>query len=346
MAITTLVIHSFGEFGIHLPSVAIVAVLLSAHLSRLGTENLISDGDSDAMPNLAVRTPAESSDTYMIRIGGAAPVIAAIVLVGLGLLLCRQYWYAARADRLRIAADRFTLATGAESLPEQLLCLGEASRFVPTDARMHLALAETQFEIFETVTKGISESSQAEQQSAKQTYLDPALRHWLQARDCCPLLAMPHLWLSDNVSDFDKADSRESYLRRAKFLSPSDPIVWYACGLQELQHEDLDETWRSWNHSLKHSADHLTDILNQCMTRLSAQEAIEHVLPADPGILYKAATLLFPEPAEMELRRPFLEEALSVLRARSGDRKPEDLWIESLVLRSLGQHKESLVPPL
>lgn len=52
--------------------------------------------------------------------------------------------------------------------------------------------------------------------------LGAALRHYLQARDRCPLLPMPQMRIGFYASSLAKADPRRAYFDRAKFLVPAD----------------------------------------------------------------------------------------------------------------------------
>src|SRR5262249_32974403 len=62
----------------------------------------------------------------------------------------------------------------------------------------------------------------------------PGLRHLLAARNRCPLRADVQLRLAQNRDRFRQADPGATYLARVKLLAPSDPDLWYECGLQEL----------------------------------------------------------------------------------------------------------------
>ena len=40
--------------------------------------------------------------------------------------------------------------------------------------------------------------------------------------------------IAEYVDKFEKAEPRETYLERAKFLAPDDPELWERCGTLEL----------------------------------------------------------------------------------------------------------------
>ena len=96
---TTLVIHSFGDFGLHIPAIALLATVLAAHLCGLEQE------DRGLAQGSAAAEPRSGGDEYRLRIGGLAPFLGAATAVALGLVLCGAGWRAHRVDRLRVAAS-------------------------------------------------------------------------------------------------------------------------------------------------------------------------------------------------------------------------------------------------
>ena len=142
----------------------------------------------------------------------------------------------------------------------------------------------------------------------------PALRHFLRSRDACPLRAATHMDIAEHVDEFAKADPREAYLARAKFLSPDDPELWERCGTLELADGLPDQAWASWRQSLELSDGHLPEILDRSAALLGPHDILGRILPHRPDLLLKAALHLYPEPGER--RRPFLERALAILEER------------------------------
>src|SRR5205807_4927024 len=94
-------------------------------------------------------------------------------------------------------------------------------------------------------------------------HLVPALGHYLQARDLCPLRPRPHLRIANYVESLSSADLRSAYLDRAKFLVPADPELWYYCGLQELLDKHEQRAWQNWRRALELSPGHLAEIVDK-----------------------------------------------------------------------------------
>ena len=146
--------------------------------------------------------------------------------------------------------------------------------------------------------------------------------------------------IAEYVDKFEKAEPRETYLERAKFLAPDDPELWERCGTLELMDGRPDQAWTSCRRSLELSDSNLPEILDRCGVLLSPDDIIRQVLPDRPGLLLKVALYLYPQPGEG--RRPFLEQALATLEKRPDALGAVDLHVKALIHRALGQPVEAL----
>src|SRR5262249_52969966 len=86
---TAVAVHSFLDFGLHTPAITVLATVLAAVLAGLG-------GDRQGAKN-------ESPAADRLRLFGVAPVLAAVVLVGLGWVLGGEGWRGWQAERFRAA---------------------------------------------------------------------------------------------------------------------------------------------------------------------------------------------------------------------------------------------------
>ncbi len=77
-AFTTVVLHSGGDFGMHVPAIVILVAVLSAYIVSAADD--FRDGNARAEGR-------DAPKTRTIRWGGVAPILAAGVFVGTGLLL-------------------------------------------------------------------------------------------------------------------------------------------------------------------------------------------------------------------------------------------------------------------
>jgi O-antigen ligase len=162
-------IHSFVDFGLHIPAVAVFAVVLCAHLCAAG------DAPPVAHPPRPLRAEHEkgggaASRDYSFGLFGVGAVVGAATAVGLGLLLAAEGWRAVRAQRLR--ADGAALLTQAEIGPRER-GLGEleaAAALAPEYALLHAQLAHAHLDLYQArsdaLARGASVAAAAQAVSA------------------------------------------------------------------------------------------------------------------------------------------------------------------------------------
>jgi hypothetical protein len=338
-AFGTAVLHSFGEFAIHIPAVALLLTVLCAHLCGLGNSYGNPQPDEKDTRN-------ETEDrVYNLRLFGVAPVVGSIVAVLLGASVAHVSWRAARSNGLHQLARR--LSDDPNQRDTVISYLAAAASVTPDYARLHAELADSYLQVYEERRELIEErelgdDDRLERESAlKRNYLVPAMRHYLVARDLCPLLGIPHLQLANLASEMSQADPSNRYLERAKQLIPFDPQLWYLFGFYELLDDEKEKAWASWRRSLELSDQYLTEILNVARTLSSPSELIENILPDKPDLLLRAALQLYPQPEASAEREPFLAKALALLNRLEPEMKSAELHLRATIHRSLDQPQEA-----
>jgi O-antigen ligase len=290
-AFTTVVVHSFGDFGLHIPAVAALVTVVCAELCAL------ADGESGAGE---------------FRGGGLAPLLGMGFSV-LALFLAAEGWRASTVQGLRLAAARLQAEPSGRA--GQIACLEAAARLAPEYARLQVELAQAHLDAYEEATERLDQENQlanlagailaaappgpapalptivaatsfleadaavraghradADQQLTRNHRI-PALRHFLHARDDCPLMAKPQVRLAANVAVFERADARTVYLRRAQFLCPADPELWYLSGIQELLDGRTEAALADWHRCLELSDRYRDDIRDRAR-RLVGPQAV------------------------------------------------------------------------
>jgi tetratricopeptide (TPR) repeat protein len=362
MSFAILVIESLGDFSLHIPAVAVLATAVTAHLCGAG------DGWQSA------KEGGVPAGAYRLRLGGLAPLAGAATCAALALALFGAGWRAHRIDRLRVAGSQAAEAKPEDGLEERVAYLERAVRLAPAKADLQNELGEARVKLFEGAVRkrqqrrklaafvgavaagrcdwaaalgwlsaesAVDEVGREVQKEVAREYLLPALRQFVKARDCCPLLRDANLSLATHGLILAQADTRDAYLRRAKRLSGGDPETWFLCGVQEWLAKDHEQARASWRRSLDLSDRHLPEVLAVIRQELSPREIFENVIPDRPGVLYAAAVMLYPETELRAERRPFLEKALHLLES-SGPLQPEDLRLQAMVYKMLGQNDEAI----
>ena len=308
-AFTTVTVHSFFDFGIHVPAVAFLATVLTAQLTMLGSR----------------RGPDNLPERYEIRMGGLGPLLAALVLLAPAATLAAEGWRLAQAERFRKAAEDRDLHKADESHAAQVTYLEQAVRASPADGELRLALAEAHlWQATATTEPG---------------HRAAAARELLMARDLCPLLPQPHLKLAALTDQFASVDADTVYLRRATQLGPSDPELWFLLGGGQLKAGNQDEALQSWRQSLDLSSQYLQAILQRLGDKLDARQA-EQLLPDSPEMLVEAARLLYPEDEDMAARAPLLRRAGALLQQPGSQAK--DFYLLGRIQDGLGDRSAAL----
>ncbi len=347
-AFTTVVLHSFGDFGIHVPAIALLATVTCAHLCAAGSPN------GTEHPH-RVAQKGTLSNGFTLRLRGLASLTAALTCFALGLIIFGAGWRLYRVEGLRLAALRTDGKADASRLEDKAKYLHEAVRISPGDAELMNELGEAYSDLFELhakvlilrakvlgvadtilnllafepawclscrfaalpmieVTAAIRERQvRAETKWLQHKYLVPALTNFLQAHDRGPLLPGPHLNLARHAEQMIPATTAVIYRNRVKLLAPADPTLWYYCGDQELRQAQFEYAWKSWRHCLKLSTRYQGLILERSAAVLSTESLVRELIPADPNLLLKIAWGLYPRPEATAQREPFLRRAITLV---------------------------------
>ena len=343
-AFTALALHSFGEFGTHIPAIALLATVVCAHLYALGQPKAHKAPSVNTNESLRLASTASfgsheldaESDTYRLRLGGMAPMFGAIAAFGLGLVLCADSWKAHRIDRLKEAAFRAGNVE-TDQLRARIACLTEAVSLGPLDAQLHYELGLAHERLAGLLRGGNS----ADRRAALEQF-PLALGEHLHARDACPLLSGPQAGIASYASLLKRGDRAEDYMRRAKLLSPGQVQMWYACGLRELTLNRRQDAWATWRHCLELSDQYLGQILGQT-SYLKTSQLVEKVLPDKPDVLLAAALHLYPDFGSVQRRRPFLEKALRSLEAKDEGTGPRDSLVKARIYKALDQPDQAIL---
>lgn len=361
-----IVLQSFVDFGLHLPAIAILSTLVAAHLCMLDRPATVP------LNRTQKKRLAKSFRPW--------PACGAVAAVGLAVVLVKTSLVAHEAQELRFAAQN---ASGA--MQDRVPQLEQAGRLESDNAQLELELAVAHLEAFQIErTRPVAEQKpvitpegwaalekfgldtivkEAEQApatpetaaaradaQARFDHLLPALQAAILARDDCPLLPGPHLWLALNAAAMDRADSQSTYLARAKLLAPADADLWYVCGVQEILAADqLESAWQSWRRSLELSDGHLADILDRSSGLLSTRELMERVLPDRAAVWLAAAAYRYPVGAKADERAPLDETSRRLMLERGLAMMPpgssstaDDLRLRAHFEAALGDNNEAI----
>lgn len=369
VGVTTLVIHSAGDFGIHLPAIVLTATVLVAQAMGLG------HGSTRGQY-------APTDDAYTVHCFRLGPVLGAAAALSLALTLANAGGRLLRSESLRFHARELADVDTPAIRDQQLEMFRTATALVPGNAGLHFETGEAYEAAFHYESERLSggrrsaEAAQlvavgasvglpaavqavllipsqaavadawnaavrSERHRLQLRFLLPALRHYIQARDLNPLLARAQLRLAANAQYLEKADSILSYLDRAKLLITNDADMWCQFGLQEALLGKLTRARKSWRRCLELGDKHLDEIIEIGGNLFPPDVFAEQVLPPRPPVLLKAALFLYPGPDGLEMRRHFLERALALLDTPDAPRNGTHFFLAAQCHQHLDQEAEA-----
>lgn len=357
VAFTTLAIHSFWDFGIHIPAIALLATVIAAHLCVRGGRD---------------REPST------LGLWGLAPVLATVALVALGVILFREGRRGQRIEGLRVAAQK-------TDGPQQALVFLEAvTRLDPKDASSQHEIARNLRDLYYREAAGIERRGRIVRAAqsvlafgalstaaarppalvalpiqaalaaprpavlenatatAKRDHLIPSLLYELRARAACPLLPEPHLGLAAHADAFARSSTVEGHLDRARLLCPGNATLWLTCGMIEMDSGHPEQAARSWRRSLELSPKHHAQILAQCARVLSPEEIAQWLIPDDPFLLARTAVMVFPRSEDAGRRTIFLERARQLLEERHATLNASEYYLLGEIQWQLGDSDAAL----
>ena len=254
--LTGIAVHSVGDFGLHMPSVALLAAVVAACAAH-----------------------ARHGLASAVVVRGAAAVAVSVTLVAVAALVVLADWRVYRTERLRDGAQKVLASDSPERFRLAAEYLEAATRVRPNDPAAWSELA----------TVRLLAAPGSEQFTA-------GLRAARRARQALPLAEQPHLILGSYADRFVRSEPPEVHMARAKLVAGYDPGVWYTGGVVAAERGDWPTACADWRESLRRSPRYLAPIVSRCAGRLSPPEILASVLLDDPALGFAATPLVFPRP--------------------------------------------------
>lgn len=280
VGLAAVAIHSIGDFGIHVPSVALAAAVVAAY----------SGARETADQGVAAREPS---------VLHYHPALSVIFLLAAFLVVAAD-WRAWRIDRLRSAAGL------AERPADSVRFLEAAARVRPNDPDVweELALAHllAAAESGQTALTGVIGFAAPLGTLDVLPGGDPdgqvtaALKAARVGRNLQPLAAGQHLRLGTFADRFARSEPAQVHLDRAKRVGSVEPDVWYICGRAAAARGDWPTALADWRESLTRSPRRLAVIARAAAGRVAPDQFRAQALPDDPALWFAATPQLFTDP--------------------------------------------------
>lgn len=314
-AVCSLAIHSVGDAGIHVPSVAVAATIAAI---AAGSRRY---GEAEPFPAHSLRPTA---------------IVATLCVLGGSAL-----WPASR-DYLADYWQRRALA--ATTTSQMADCLERALAWRPRDfelwerlAALHLLRAvEANRTLHQSVGGALVCFLPADLflQVDSDGHLFAALAASRAARDTQPLWPGPHLRIAALADRCLQADNTEQYLARAQQVGYADPDVWFASGQVWAARKEWTRALKCWRESLLRSPRHLAAIARWAVwSSVPPEQFRQEALPDDPLMWYRAARFLWAGGSDMETSRQWyaaVAESFNSRHERLADPVAFLAWADSL----------------
>ncbi|MGL4424367.1 MAG: O-antigen ligase family protein, partial [Gemmataceae bacterium] len=307
----SLAVHSITDFGIHIPAVAVIATVATAHALAASTDSgylkvkrryrLNADGTQTAVPSRLDANLPEPPPPRLVRFTGRSAmvlpglfVLFSMVLVASGYSRTEAYSYFLAARTVK-RIDHFQKA-------ERLLPLQEGHvRAAPTDPVALADLATTHFDLALQESRsvhgmligGVAGAGVMDvlPPGVIQKRVVPGVRLSRAARDAGPLYATPHMRLGQYGPFVAKQEPPETYFERVKQLRPLDPEAWYATGLTALRRGDTTKAKQDWAQAMRLSPQILPAVFRAAGERVPLLD----VIPENVAAVVAAANALYPD---------------------------------------------------
>jgi O-antigen ligase len=356
----TLLVHSASDFAMHTAAVALPAVMLAAFVVKAGSE---------ASP---ARTPRQGWGRVPSFLGvGLLSAVAGACVASLARLERSESMMALAGLG---TYERYERLSGAKEKPGPLDSvrerdlIGDALLARPGWAEGYLWLgrvllrqyeeaaaeavrnAVTDPKVREKVTTPLwlhrqvhatppGRREPAEKLAAEAPiglYLVPALRAFLEARRCCPYIALPHAEIGGLDFLLARGDPAGIYLRRAERLAGARVPLLALTAEFAANTGDLDVAALCWRRMLAAPEADWEAIADRARADLPPDRVLAEVVP-DAGFTIRFAERLYPSVGEQGVRELFAREALDRLDEEHQLPRPKRLEIEARARRLLGE---------
>ncbi len=334
-----LVLHWLCDFSLHIPGVAVATVVLCAYLCRLGLDTPHTAQVSEPSPwrkfGSVLAGLSMSILSLAILTHGYHRARAETQLWGSGIPAADAYMpTAGRIDRPRPDLERMKMsleqalgdrpdwAEGHVRLGMTLLSLYQwtAAEWIGqevADPKTRATLADPLWLHGRVHRNSVGLTIPVEElleHEPVRFYLVPAARSFLEARRCCPVLALSHVELASLDYLLQGGDTTAVYANRALCQAGVDRRVIELAAVLAVQVGDRNLAARCWRKSLEVNEKTWMHVADAAATVLSPDEILRLVLPPHGGRFpLWFADRLYTGPDAQESRERFLRVALKRL---------------------------------
>jgi tetratricopeptide (TPR) repeat protein/O-antigen ligase len=318
LGLVGLCVHSLVDFGVHMPAIAGLAIVVLACVADAATN------PSYLPVRKGSKSPAPEPDRGKFTLRGPAAMVPPLLLTMLAFGLL---WDASRRGEsaaLKTAARDAQRFRHPKQFDLRVQFLSEAVESTPADGDARAKLAEACLDRAHDRqrTAVMALAGGAVFAVSPLDAFEPAggddhrrgVMAALAARDRSPLLAPPHLFIGLHALQLSKADPARLYFDRAVQCAPSDPEVYLLRGAEAAKRRDLTAAVADWQRAMRLSPQTIPRVLTRAGRFFEPRQILNDLLPAEPLALLMAMEQMYPRwkaGAEVE-RKPYLTRIASL----------------------------------
>ncbi len=366
-AVLALAFHWLCDFSLHVPGVGVVAVVVCGFLCRLGLDSFSSD------QLIGFRRPPY----IRAAVSALVMMVLSVTIVVHG---ARQARAEAQLWGSKVpAAESFKPSAELIDLPKPDLlvmktALENALHMRPDWSEGHLRLGITLLSLYKReATTLLSESEDdAErlkliadpvwlhgvihsvpgdrsptlkkilEQDSVHEYLIPAVRSFLEARRCCPVLALAQIELASLDYLMIGADPSATYLERGSRLVGADARLCELGAVVAVQLKSFAVAKQFWRRSLEANPGRWEGIVESSRSVLSPEEILHDVIsPNDGRTMIHFAERVFTREDDKAVRELYFKEALKRLPSQPKIEPAERHCLEAYAWAGLEDRREA-----
>jgi tetratricopeptide (TPR) repeat protein len=324
---SAIVVHSFVDYGLHIPAVAVLATVVAAMLMNL-SETPESAFDE---PTSAATRSWQPPGLFLVQALG---------------LLCVS-WFLIRSAWNDQQAERFRLASLQAPLDRKIDYLKSAIAHDPGRVGLYADLADCYFTRYwntvgvKSLTAAVSEIGNL----AGGTFLDAVGVAWaneqaptpksdlvaanaILLRGCqrSPMNSAVHVKLEILSSMGIDSEFRADRLKRLMLLVPYNHETWYRAGVFADSQGNKEQAFVNFRNCLLASKLLLPNIVRAIPTSMSVDDFLERVVPEDPKIILDAAELYAAHEDDKNGLAKFYRKALNTID-KPGASVSDEHWL-------------------
>ena len=331
VGMSAVIFHSFVDFGLHIPAVAVLTVAVAAFLANLAEHEPI------AKPRLA-DLDAESAASADDKFSALQPFAMVFQVAA---LLCVAGYLSLIGYRQQ-QAERYLIAAKVGAPERKVAYLEAAVSYAPESWEPRVKLASAYME------RAVAGADKDEKKIPDDADFQKACPQIATACRLSPLSFDAQDRLQKAQMLVGNKEAARRTVERLRRISPSEPEPWFLAGRTAFEEGDEKEAIRDWGNSLLGSPRFLPEILVAMHKQLIDSPKVRNDLfGQDPVLLKNAADLTVDEKLNQDRKvklddlEPYLlKDAAAILSRR--DRTPEQDWVLGEMYKRLGDDKNEI----